>query len=435
MTGYSGWSYHPFRPFDYDRASPMIVRLAPANTSAELEWIGSGPAELLWAERGSDAWETMPVLPGTVSITGLKDNTEYEIYLLDKNGKRGETRLLRTGEAESVVVNYYHPEDTAHSYSGQYLGSPSLLRMPDNTLLASMDYFGKAGQNLTQIFRSEDDGATWRWLTDLFPCFWGKLFLHRGRLHMLGMSTEYGDLLLGASADGGATWGTPTVLARGAGRTGPGFHRAPTNPNIHGGRLWFAAEFGAWSLGYHASLTLSADENADLLDPSSWTLSPPVRVENHIIEGNLVITPDGGLVNILRHARHRAVMLRVDCKNPAAPQRFAQMIDFPPGDVKFELLRREGIYYAVGNRPPDPGAEVESTPRNVLALYRSTDLLRWEHVRDLINHAEMDSRKVGFQYPSCLLEGNEVLILSRTAWNGAHNRHDSNRMTLHRCVV
>ena len=107
-------------------------------------------------------------------------------------------------------------------------------------------------------------------------------------------------------------------------------------------------------------------------------------------------------------------------------------MNFPPGDIKFEILQKDGLYYAVGNAPPLPGQETLSSPRNVLALYASTDLLHWEHRRDIINHADMDELRVGFQYPSCLLEGDELLVLSRTAWNGAHNRHDSNMMTFHR---
>jgi len=427
MTGYSGWSHQPFRPFDYDRARPVVVRLTPGQDGARLAWRGSGPAQLCWAERGSDSYLQMAVQPGEVTITGLKDQTEYELYL--DNGKKSDVRLLRTGKPIGTIVNYLHPDDRAYAFSGQYLGSPSLLRLPGGTLLASMDYFHReGGQNCTQLFRSQDDGASWNWLTDLYPCFWGKLFLHRDALYMLAVSAEYGDLLVGRSGDGGRSWGTPAVIARGgAVRTGPGFHRAPTCPALHGGRLWFSAEFGAWQRGYHASLTLSINEDSDLLEPVNWTLSPPVRIGvnaagDHIIEGNLVTAQDGGLVNILRHGRNKAVILRVDSENPAAPQRFEKVLDFPLGDVKFELLPCGGGYIAAGNPAP---------ARNILAVYSSADLLRWEHVTDIVNCADRDPGRVGFQYPSCLLEGGRLLALSRSAWNGAASHHDSNMMTFH----
>ena len=53
----------------------------------------------------------------------------------------------------------YQPER-----SKAYIGSPSLVRLPDGALLASHDYFGQLrtleGENgLTSIYRSEDNGA------------------------------------------------------------------------------------------------------------------------------------------------------------------------------------------------------------------------------------------------------------------------------------
>ena len=79
-----------------------------------------------------------------------------------------------------------------------------------------MDVFkGGEAQDLTLIFRSDDDGKTWKYRSELFPCFWGKMFIHRGELYMLGCSTEYGDMLIGKSSDGGVTFGMPTVLLRG----------------------------------------------------------------------------------------------------------------------------------------------------------------------------------------------------------------------------
>lgn len=68
---------------------------------------------------------------------------------------------------------------------------------------------------------------SFEYLAELFPCFWGKLFLDGGKLYMLGVSREYGDLLIGRSEDGGRNWGMPTVLFRGSGFAKEcGIHRA-----------------------------------------------------------------------------------------------------------------------------------------------------------------------------------------------------------------
>jgi hypothetical protein len=38
----------------------------------------------------------------------------------------------------------------------------------------------------------------------------------------------------------------------------------------------------------------------------------------------------------------------------------------------------------------------------------------------------MDPAEVGFQYIDMAIEGDDILFLSRTSWNGARNYHDAN---------
>lgn len=38
----------------------------------------------------------------------------------------------------------------------------------------------------------------------------------------------------------------------------------------------------------------------------------------------------------------------------------------------------------------------------------------------------MHAGKVGFQYPAVLPEKNKIMLVIRSAFNGAHNNHDSN---------
>ena len=157
-----------------------------------------------------------------VSYNYLEDTTNFNVIqgimkIEASENKKSRIRLARCGESVGAAVNYLHPDDEAYAFSGRYLCSPSLVRHPDGYLLASMDLFaGNHPQNLTLIFRSDDDGKTWHYVSELMPCFWGKLFIHKGELYMLSCSTEYGDLLIGRSDDGGKTWGAPTTLLRGS---------------------------------------------------------------------------------------------------------------------------------------------------------------------------------------------------------------------------
>ena len=62
----------------------------------------------------------------------------------------------------------------------------------------------------------------------------------------------------------------------------------------------------------------------------------------------------------------------------------------------------------------------------------SKDLVKWELKKDLIDKRNEDSQKVGFQYIDFEFVGNDIVFLSRTAMNNAHNFHDANYSTFHR---
>ena len=214
MKGYNGWSYAPYKPLLFETGDIYICRVVPGMNRVHFEWIDSGDGEyqVYYRKRGNEefiAWKSTK--ENACDITGLTAETDYEFYVA-AGDKKSRIRLARCGESVGTVVNYFHPEDDAYSFSGRFLCSPSLLRHPDGYLLASMDLFGNDDpQNLTLIFRSDDDGESWHYVSELMPCFWGKMFIHKGELYMLSCSTEDGDLLIGKSTDGGKTFGAPVV--------------------------------------------------------------------------------------------------------------------------------------------------------------------------------------------------------------------------------
>lgn len=441
MKGYNGWSYAPYIPADrlHRPAVPYICRLAPGEHAVEIEWRypgGEGDCTLWYTLRGEENWIRQPGRGPLLRIDGLRRDQDYQLYLELPDGTRSMTRLFRTGEIPGTVVNYLHPEDTQYAFSGSYLCSPSILKLQSGALLASMDLFrGHAPQNLMLLFRSEDGGRSWRYLTDIFPCFWGKLFEHQGKLFMLGVSNEYGDLLIGCSQDEGKSWGTPTPILRGSASTDEnGNHRAPMVILRSHGRLWTGSEYGSWHNREISPALFSIDENADPMVAENWSYTGFLHVDETwpgavagnraAIEGNAVETPDGRVVDFLRYAENRALVLSADVNNPDAPLQFERFAEFPLAHTKFEIRRREdGLYVAVGNPPP---------ARTVLSVYTSRDLQRWEKHCDVVDRSGCDVKEVGFQYPAFCFDGEDILILSRTAYNRAHNFHDSNFMTLHR---
>ncbi len=338
MKGYGLWSYSPYRPPFFEVGDIYICRIAPDTDSIHFEWLqDGGNYNVFCRKRGEkDFFLCVKTEKCEFDITGLEKETDYEFYVACAE-RKSRTRLARTGEPIGTVVNYLHPDDPVYSFSGGYLCSPSLVRHPDGFLLASMDIYGlNTPQNLTLIFRSDDEGKSWHYVSESMPCFWGKMFIHKGELYMLSCSTEYGDLIIGKSTDGGKTFGAPVTLLRGSNAKGgnDGIHKNPQNIYIHDGRIYETLEWGSWSNKEygHAAMVMSCDINDDLLVPENWSFSAPVKFDyfvpeiSHLkkpimtIEGTLTQAPDGKLLNIMRFGmRGYNLAYEVNTKDHEAP--------------------------------------------------------------------------------------------------------------------
>ena len=87
------------------------------------------------------------------------------------------------------------------------------------------------------------------------------------------------------------------------------------------------------------------------------------------------------------------------------------------------------MYLAIGNICVDPQTPAQ---RNVLALQCSRDLHEWRVAEILLDYRDEDPRDVGFQYIYFIIDGDDILYLSRTSLNGARNFHDANYSVMHR---
>ena len=433
-----------------------LLRLIPGDHRYDVDWQPTKPLGQVYYElqtkyRSAD-WDhalTTTSIPaeGPAGQDGLFNHTDYTVRIVARSplgklvGSSAE-RLVTCGEVPGVVVDYLHKDDLVWADYGQYFGSPSIAKLDDGALVTSHDLFGLGSMDRTRVFRSEDRGLTWRHVAELDRAFWGKLFVHRGVLYLLSSSTQYGDLMLHCSRDAGHTW-DQVVLSPGR------YHKAPMPVIEHGGRLWTCVEqqTGGWPAGFRA-VCCSVPSDADLLDPNAWTISEPLAYDpswlpegwtipvDHqgFLEGNAVVAPDGHLVDILRYNvgpyDGKAVVL--DIAPDGKSLSFNRVIDFDGGMTKFTIRREPGtgVYWSLANRITRPGAAGQ---RSVLTLVRSKDLDHWEPVRDILrDDREFAVRYTGFQYVDWLFDGRDIIVASRTAFNGAHNFHDANHLTFHR---
>jgi hypothetical protein len=351
-----------------------------------------------------------------------------------------------------------------------YLGSPSLVRLPDGALLATHDYFGPGSprnheneEHLTSVYRSTDDGVTWHNLTHIANAYWSTLFVHDGMVYLLGCSQQYGSIVIRRSADSGYTWTHPKdahtglLFKGGSYYNPPNYHCAPMPILYKDGRIYRAFEDCdpcVWGSGFRAGV-ISAPVNTDLLNADNWTMSNKLAFDPTWVpaewgelicpgwlEGNCVETPDGEIWNILRFnsdpLSDKAAILKVRDEGRLISFDAANdFIDFPGGMTKFTIRRdaATGIYITLSN--PNNNPSLGAYQRNRLVLCTSTDLRHWHEkivlIEDDSDLDEVQSRQLtGFQYVDWQFDGNDIIYLVRTSYNGANNFHDSNRITYHK---
>ncbi len=157
----------------------------------------------------------------------------------------------------------------------------------------------------------------------------------------------------------------------------------------------------------------------------------------------MVVTPQGTLVNILRvdERKNGGKAVVVQVSGDGKTIKFDEnkgFIDFPGGCKKFTIRYddKTQLYWSLTNwiHPDDVGKWNPERTRNTVALISSQNLYNWE-VRSVILRSD-DYTKSGFQYLDWLFEEEDIIAVSRTAYDdgvgGAHNSHDANYMTFHR---
>ncbi len=351
-----------------------------------------------------------------------------------------------------VVVNYI-PAST-----NTYIGSPAICILPDGGYIASNDYFGSGTtedqQGLTSVFKSTDKGKSWKKISEIKGQFWSNLFVHQKVLYIMGTWKHSGNFILRRSLDGGVTWSEPSDGQNGLLLEGE-YHTAPTPVVIHDGRIWRALE-NTKSLptapGIHfKAMVISAPVNADLLNAANWTttncLPSDITFLNGKLrgwlEGNAVVTPEGKMADILRvetteEGRDLAAIVTISEDGLSASFDPANgFIDFVGGSKKFTIRYDETAkcYWTIANMIPKEFVHLPAAAvRNTLVLSSSADMRNWTVHKVLLHHP--DIKKHGFHYVDWQFDGQDIIYLSRTAYDdkmgGANNFHNANYLTFHR---
>lgn len=329
-----------------------------------------------------------------------------------------------------TVVAYRPPA------TGLFLGSPSLIRCADGSLLTSHDEFGPGSSDnrsaQTYLYRSRDNGRTWtrlgamRDLTVPGPddtgLFWNSFFRRDTELFSIGAAASGGDLVIRRSTDHGATWtraavGRGRLIAATDGRT----HASGPMTVPFAGRIWTAVEHPlSPTFGDTRIAVLAADARADLLDPSAWRPSNGLSRDPGWLDGTFsgwlegcpVPTREGGLVVMLRVDNRypngaaigmKAAIVRVHpgpagtapaisfsggTFDPTDPTG-SGFVDFPGGCVRF-IVRYDppsDRYWSVCSYIPEAYRNARYNAerfRGILVLVSSSDLAHWTVERTVV---------------------------------------------------
>lgn len=341
----------------------------------------------------------------------------------------------------------------APAVTHEYVGSPSIVIMPDGTYIASHDYFGKKLSD-TYVYISKDHGNTWERIAELKLLTWATLFNRGEELYLIGIRPRetigYGDFVVRKSLDYGRTWTDPKDEKSGLIRRGF-YHCAPVPVVRYKGKYWRAMEnMGqAWGWGPFSALMTSISCKADLLDAAQWVFSNEIKYDSSWkegatawLEGNAVVTPKGEVKDILRVAYNPddlAAMVSVSADGRTMT--FDPLTDFirlPGASKKFTIRydKKSRKYWTLSNfvLQKDRSGADNGGIRNTQVLMYSNDLKEW-CIKDTLltcGHPEL----YGFQYVDWQFDGEDIIFVSRTAWRdktgNPPRQHDANYLTFHR---
>lgn len=351
-----------------------------------------------------------------------------------------------------VIIDHISQE------TGKYIGSPSICILPDGSYVASHDEFGPKSTEYrsakTSIFTSKDKGNTWTKISTIDGQFWSNLFVHGGNVYIMGTNKHHGNFIIRKSEDNGHTWTIPYHKTNGLILEGE-YHTAPMPMAIHNGRIWRALEYATapstqWGKRYSA-MVISAPVDSDLMNADSWLKTNSLPYDSTYLdgkfgawlEGNAVVDPNGNMVDVLRvgvptgHEEYAAIVNISADGSKASFDPETGFIKFPGGCKKFVIRYDDASkrYWMLTNYvSPELEHKNPGGVRNKQALCSSKDLKEWMIHEIVLEHPEDIYH--GFQYVDWLFEGDDIIFVSRTAFDdekgGARNNHDANFMTFHR---
>lgn len=342
-----------------------------------------------------------------------------------------------------------------------YLGSPSICILPNGDYLVSHDESGPGTvgyPNVTRIYKSTDKGETWKRVASLTDGqTWSGMFLLNSDVYIFGASAATQKCIIRKSTDGGETWTKPVDLNNGI-IYSSGCHTSSVPAVIHKGRIWRAIELkdpssSLWPSMYNAHiLSAPLNDNTDLLKSTTWTKSNQLKHNPSYLggtfggwlEGNAVVGRDDKVKIVMRveipNSLDGEYIAIIDVSDDGKTISFDPNTGFakmPGGAKKFTIRYDEETdrYWTLSNYvDPNYSYMNPGAVRNHLVLCSSPDLYTWVTHKTILKSDDIKFH--AFQYVDWLVDNDDIVFASRTAYDdsfgGADSYHNSNYITFHR---
>lgn len=350
-----------------------------------------------------------------------------------------------------------------------FFHDPNLGRLDDGTLLIAAPQWPRKREQpdySLRIARSADGGKTWEELLSL-PYQEGIPFVLGGQLLMFVQETSHRDVQIVASDDG-ETWTDPVTVIEGP------LWNISTARLVRRDTVYWAMDYDLPSRMYSGKVMVRLDRAKSPLDPQAWSVSdivqppelPELLTRNLYPHGD---TPDlttswsnklvllepntvevNGRVRVFTRAiideyasAHMAAVYDYD--EGAGELSFTQLASWPGGQCKFFVVPdyEHSMYWMLSNLVTNSqdllgwGQRMRETgyhggpgnERRWLFLHYSIDCLNWFPAGCVARWP--DQPRNSFMYPSAVVDGDDLMILSRTSRDSG-DQHDADLCTIHR---
>jgi len=409
-------AYRPYKQdnFNYDT---FITRLAPGEKCVFIDFESRDKSFTISIFKDKEIIKEIKTDSNHAFITDLPINSLLSVKVTSEHFE-SEERKFHTGDYRLDLINYVDKEETQYAYSGNFLGSPFIIKFK-NQLWATMDLFKNGGTTNnghieTILFTSKNEGLSWDYVCDFVPSQWGRLFVLEDKLYFYGANLVDNTVEMICSNDG-YSWGDSIKVLT-------GYVCTPTSIVVNKDYVIFALR-SITSKDSHLVLACG-DIKKGLMNESSWKVSNEIIPEfswggdqniRYSEEGN-VIEYDEKIYALYRFAYKKSSMFSYDPITNTL--KFENIIDLECGWCKFFIQKYNGTYYAIGN--------TTCFPRQVIKLYKSNDIEHWEEVKVIDDITYLDKDFNGIQYPSFFIEDDIIYLVLRIALNGSETFHNSN---------